>query len=77
MTKKTTTEPLKEGVATIFRVVYLYTDSIFCDNFILHCHIILFTGMKIIAKNLFALDEVRIPCRTATQAHFVALNKGA
>ena len=26
---KTTTEPLKEGVTTIFRVVYLYTDSIF------------------------------------------------
>ena len=37
-----------EGVTTIFRVVYLYTDSIFCDNVILHCHIILFTGMNII-----------------------------
>ena len=42
------TELLKEGVTTIFRVVYLYTDSIFCDTVILHCHIILFTGMNII-----------------------------
>ena len=42
------TELLKEGVTTIFRDVYLYTDSIFCDNVILHCHIILFTGMNII-----------------------------
>ena len=24
------------------------TDGIFCDNFILHCHIIWFTGMNII-----------------------------
>ena len=46
--KKTTTQPLKEGVTTIFTVVYLYLDSIFCDHFILHCHIILFTGMNII-----------------------------
>ena len=44
--KKTTTQPLKEGVTTIFTVVYLYLDSIFCDHFILH--IILFTGMNII-----------------------------
>ena len=46
--KKTTNQPLKEGVTTIFTVVYLYLDSIFCDHFILHCHIILFTGMNII-----------------------------
>ena len=46
--KKTTTQPLKEGVTTIFTVVYLYLDSIFRDHFILHCHIILFTGMNII-----------------------------
>ena len=39
---------LKEGVTRIFRAVYLYKDSIFCDNCILHCHIILFTGMNII-----------------------------
>ena len=38
------TELLKEGVTTIFRVVYLYN----CDTVILHCHIILFTGMNII-----------------------------
>ena len=45
--KKTTTEPLKEGVTTIFRVVHLYTGRIFCDNFILIV-MIRFTGMNTI-----------------------------
>ena len=74
--KKTTTETLKEGVTTIFRVVYLYTDSIFCGNFIF---LLSYNSVQRHEHHCrsFPLCEVRIPRRTAARAHFVVINKGA
>ena len=77
--KKTTTEgtePLKEGVTTIFRAIYLHACSIFFEN--LSCIVINNSVHR--NKNhcrLSPLDEVRIPRRTVARPHFVVINKGA
>ena len=51
----------------------------FCDNFILHCDVIRFTGVGIIVVRPPPPPpgEVRILCRTAARAHFVVIKKGA
>ena len=77
--KKTTTEgtePLKEGVTTIFRAVYLHACNIFFDN--LFCIVVNNSVHR--NKNhcrLSPLDEVRIPRRTVARPHFVVINEGA
>ena len=74
--KKTTTQPLKEGVTTIFTVVYLYLDSIFLWSFHFALSYNSFPRHEHHCRS-FPLEKVRIPRGTAARAHFVVINKGA
>ena len=74
--KKTTTQPLKEGVTTIFTVVYLYLDSIFLWSFHFALSYNSFHRHEHHCRS-FPLEKVRIPRGTAARAHFVVINKGA
>ena len=74
--KKTTTQPLKEGVTTIFTVVYLYLDSIFLWSFHFALSYNSFHRHEHHCRP-FPLEKVRIPRGTAARAHFVVINKGA
>ena len=74
--KKTTTQPLKEGVTTIFTVVYLYLDSIFLWSFHFALSYNSFARHEHHGRS-FPLEKVRIPRGTAARAHFVVINKGA
>ena len=74
--KKTTTQQLKEGVTTIFTVVYLYLDSIFLWSFHFALSYNSFPRHEHHCRS-FPLEKVRIPRGTAARAHFVVINKGA
>ena len=74
--KKTTTQQLKEGVTTIFTVVYLYLDSIFLWSFHFALSYNSFHRHEHHCRS-FPLEKVRIPRGTAARAHFVVINKGA
>ena len=72
-----TTHSLKEGVTKIFRVVNLFTGSIFAIiliYFALWCNSVHTHGHHCPSS---PMGEVRILCTTATRAHFVVINKGA